>query len=124
MTIARNASIDYLQSRRRRAMVTFTDLDRSEGDNTIAAVTPGKALPVQERLAQLESKDLLKQAIVDLPQIYREIIELVIFQELSHEQASEILGGVSLGTLRSAHHVASPARPARDLAGPGGADLI
>ena len=34
-------------------------------------------------------------------EIYREIIELVIFQELSYEDASAILGGMSLGTLRS-----------------------
>lgn len=125
-TIARNASIDYLQSRRRRVMVSFTDLDRSEGDNTIAAVTPGKTPPVEARLGMSESKVMLKEAIAELPQIYREIIELVIFQELSYEEASEILGGVSLGTLRSRmfHALRHLRGSLEKVAGADGRDLI
>lgn len=100
-TIARNASIDYLQSRRRKVMVTFSDLDRNDGDNTILSVSEGKAPSIVERLDREEASDLLRDSLGKLPQIYREIIELIVFQELSYEQASEILGGVSLGTLRS-----------------------
>ena len=100
-TIARNASIDYLQSRRRKVMVTFSDLDRNDGDNTILAVSEGKAPSIVERLDREEASELLRESLGKLPQIYREIIELIVFQELSYEQASEILGGVSLGTLRS-----------------------
>lgn len=100
-TVARNAAIDFLQSRRRRAMVTFTDLDRSEGDNTIQAVSPAASPLADARMIRGESVIHLRKAMDELPQIFREIIELIIFQELSYEQASEILGGVSLGTLRS-----------------------
>lgn len=100
-TIARNASIDFLQSRRRRVMVSFTDIDRNEGDNVILSVSPARGKPVDHHLTESESTGALHQAIATLPQIYREIIELIIFQDLSYEQASQILGGVSQGTLRS-----------------------
>ncbi|MBA3939030.1 MAG: sigma-70 family RNA polymerase sigma factor [Planctomycetes bacterium] len=100
-TIARNASIDYLQSRSRKVMVGFTDLDRDEDSTSIAATAAAPGISVDAKLSRVESNKLLAAALAELPQIYREIIELVIFQELSYEDASVILGGMSLGTLRS-----------------------
>jgi len=100
-TIARNAAIDYLQSRHRKAMVSFSDLDHDDENSTVAANTGAPGLPIESMLAQREANTHLAAALAELPQIYREIIELVIFQERSYEEASEILGGVSLGTLRS-----------------------
>jgi RNA polymerase sigma-70 factor, ECF subfamily len=100
-TIARNAAIDYLQARNRRVMVTFTDLDRDDDRGTMCEVAPAKGEPVESQLARREANDLLRKALGDLPQLYREIIELVIFQDRSYEDASVILGGISLGTLRS-----------------------
>jgi RNA polymerase sigma-70 factor (ECF subfamily) len=100
-TIARNAAIDYLQARNRRVMVTFTDLDREDERGTMGEVAPAKGEPVETQLARSEANELLRTALAELPQLYREIIELVIFQDRSYEDASAILGGVSLGTLRS-----------------------
>ena len=102
-TIARNAAIDHLHSRNRRAMVTFSDLDREESGSNEPVVANAHASgePIENTLARGESNELLAKALGDLPQIYREIIELVIFQERSYEDASAILGGVSPGTLRS-----------------------
>ncbi len=100
-TIARNAAIDYLQARSRKVMVSFTDLDRDDEQNGIAASAAAPLERVEGRLARTESRTLLAAALADLPQMYREIVELVIFQERSYEEASEILGGISLGTLRS-----------------------
>lgn len=100
-TIARNASIDYLQSRSRKVMIGFTDLDRDDESNSIAANAPAPGISVETKLSRNESNKMLAAALAELPQIYREIIELVIFQELSYEDASAILGGMSLGTLRS-----------------------
>ncbi|HYE04422.1 MAG TPA: sigma-70 family RNA polymerase sigma factor [Planctomycetota bacterium] len=101
-TIARNAAIDYLQSRSRKVMVTFTDLDRDDdGGSGIAGSAAAPAENVENQLARKEANGLLTAALDDLPQMYREIIELVIFQEKSYEDASVILGGISLGTLRS-----------------------
>jgi len=100
-TIARNASIDYLQSRSRKVMIGFTDLDRDDESGSIAANAAAPGMSVETKLSRGESNKLLADALAELPQIYREIIELVIFQELSYEDASAILGGMSLGTLRS-----------------------
>jgi RNA polymerase sigma-70 factor, ECF subfamily len=101
-TIARNASIDYLQSRSRKVMIGFTDLDRDEENaGSIAANAAAPGVSVEAKLSRAEANKLLADALAELPQIYREIIELVIFQELSYEDASVILGGMSLGTLRS-----------------------
>ncbi len=100
-TIARNAAIDYLQARRRKVMVSFSDLDREDAPVGIAASAVGPVERVEGRLARSESRTLLAAALAELPQMYREIIELIIFQERSYEEASAILGGVSLGTLRS-----------------------
>jgi RNA polymerase sigma-70 factor (ECF subfamily) len=100
-TIARNASIDYLQSRSRKVMIGFTDLDRDDESGSIAANAAAPNMSVETKLARGESNKLLAEALAELPQIYREIIELVIFQELTYEDASTILGGMSLGTLRS-----------------------
>jgi len=100
-TVARNASIDYLQARHRRAIVRFSDLDREEGDNTVLNVSQADVPPIETKLAAGEASEHLAEALDELPQIYREIIELVVFQEKSYAEAAEILGGVSLGTLRS-----------------------
>jgi len=100
-TIARNAAIDYLQSRNRKAMVSFSDLDRDDEHDSVAVNTGASGPSIEAALSGGESKQLLTAALAELPQIYREIIELVIFQDHSYEEASVILGGVSLGTLRS-----------------------
>jgi RNA polymerase sigma-70 factor, ECF subfamily len=100
-TIARNAAIDYLQSRNRKAMVSFSDLDHDDEHDSVAVNTGAPGPSIEAALSGGESKQLLTAALAELPQIYREIIELVIFQDHSYEEASVILGGVSLGTLRS-----------------------
>ena len=102
-TIARNAAIDHLHRRNRRAMVTFSDLDKEDSSSSEPIGVTAHALcePIETTLARQESTSALNRALGELPQIYREIIELVIFQERSYEDASVILGGVSPGTLRS-----------------------
>jgi RNA polymerase sigma factor (sigma-70 family) len=100
-TIARNAAIDYLQSRNRKAMVSFSDLDHDDEHDSVATNTGAPGPTIEASLSGAESKVHLTAALAELPQIYREIIELIIFQDQSYEEASMILGGVSLGTLRS-----------------------
>lgn len=100
-TIARNAAIDYLQARSRKVMVSFTDFDRDDETGSVAATASAPGEHVGSRLARGEAKERLAAALAELPQLYREIVELVVFQDKSYEEASVILGGVSLGTLRS-----------------------
>lgn len=96
--IARNAAIDYLQSRYRKPVMDVTDLDQDNSPNSLSF---DGATSIAETLAKAESNKLLADAIAQLPQMHREIIELVVFQDRSYEEASTILGGVSPNTLRS-----------------------
>lgn len=125
-TIARNAAIDWLHARQRRPMVTFSDADRDDDGGGIAAGAVAPLADVAERLARAESGALLAAALDALPQIYREIIELVIFQEKTYEEAAEILGGVSLGTLRSRmfHALRRLRAQLERPGGPAGDDLL
>lgn len=125
-TIARNASIDYLQARSRKVMVSFTDLDAREEGDPMAATAAAPPERIETTLAKGEARQRLMQALAELPQMYREIIELVVFQEKSYEEASAILGGVSLGTLRSRmFHALRRLRDALgDVGGQGGDDLL
>ena len=100
-TIARNAAIDYLHARGRKAMVSFADFDRDDEAISMVASTSSFSAPVGDRLTRGEAKEKLASALAELPQMYREIVELVVFQEKTYEEASLILGGISLGTLRS-----------------------
>jgi RNA polymerase sigma-70 factor (ECF subfamily) len=125
-TIARNAAIDYLQARSRKVMVSFTDFDRDDEAGSVAATASAPGDHVGNRLARGEAKERLAAALAELPQLYREIVELVVFQDKSYEEASVILGGVSLGTLRSRmFHALRRLRASLEAAGgDAGSDLL
>ncbi len=65
-TIARNASIDYLQARSRKVMIGFTDLDRDEETNTVAATAAAPGVSVESKLARAESNRMLSDALSEL----------------------------------------------------------
>jgi RNA polymerase sigma-70 factor (ECF subfamily) len=125
-TVARNTAIDWLHARKRRAMVTFSDLAADEDGAREPRTARVSADVIEQALTNRESTELLRAAIAELPQIYREVIELVMFQDLSYEEAGAILGGVSSGTLRSRmFHALRRLRCAlEDVAGPDGRDLF
>jgi RNA polymerase sigma-70 factor (ECF subfamily) len=57
----------------------------------------------QERLAALEDVRTVRQAVVALPEHYREAIVLCDLEQLSYEEAAEALG-CPIGTVRSRLH--------------------
>ncbi|HAT10721.1 MAG TPA: hypothetical protein DCS97_09045 [Planctomycetes bacterium] len=123
-TVARNTALDWLQSRNRRPQVSFADADE---DTPGAPVLPDRnASEIGERLQRREAAEVMARAVGELPQIYREIIELVVYQDMTYEAASEILGGVSLGTLRSRmfHALRMLRAKVEAVAGPDGRNLI
>ena len=101
--IARNATLDHIAKHRKRGHFHFTDLDRLSGfKEDDRGFQPEADLPPVEALLQSSEASVhLREAIDRLPAIYQEIIELVVFRDMSYEDASQILDGVSLGTLRS-----------------------
>lgn len=123
-TIARNTALDWLQARRRHHHVP---LSGDDGEPLVDLPAPGQGPEaIEAALARSESTEVLARAIAALPQVHREIIELVAFQGLTYGEAGEILGGVSEGTLRSRmHHALRHLRLALEsIAGPDGRNLL
>ena len=54
-------------------------------------------------LTRLETIDNVRQAVLQLPGNYREVVVLCEFQELSYEEAAKVLG-CAVGTVRSRLH--------------------
>jgi RNA polymerase sigma-70 factor, ECF subfamily len=123
-TVARNTALDWLQARNRRPQVSFADVDDDEPSTPAPADRTSPE--ADERLQHRELAEVMAKALSELPQIYREIIELVVYQDMTYEAASEILGGVSLGTLRSRmFHALRLLRVRLEaVAGPDGKNLI
>lgn len=98
--IATNLFYDELRKRKRNAQPLSLDakltLDDGEMDWEIAADAPGP----DEALSTQEFYDQLREAIADLPEVFRTTIVLREIQGLSYEEIAEITG-VSLGTVKS-----------------------
>ena len=111
--IARNLLFKRFNQSRRSAQI-------EDADSTF---NPVWTQPQEDPLQALEREErtaLLRLAVDALPPIYREIIALCQWEEMSYDEASEVLD-VSVGTVRSRLHRArallldklSRARPAK-----------
>jgi RNA polymerase sigma-70 factor (ECF subfamily) len=98
--IATNLFYDELRKRKRVRDPLSLDaprtLDDGEMDWEIAADEPGP----DEDLTTREFYDQLRDAIADLPEVFRTTIVLREIQGLAYEEIAEITG-VSLGTVKS-----------------------
>jgi RNA polymerase sigma-70 factor (ECF subfamily) len=98
--IATNLFYDELRKRKRNNQPLSLDaplnLDDGEMDWEIASDTPGP----DEDLATREFYDQLREAIADLPEVFRTTIVLREIQGLAYEEIAEMTG-VSLGTVKS-----------------------
>ena len=54
-------------------------------------------------LVQQETIDRVRQAVLSLPENYREVVTLCDLQEMSYEEAASLLG-CAVGTIRSRLH--------------------
>ncbi len=98
--IATNLFYDELRKRKRVMSPVSLDAPRSmedgEMDWEIACVDPGPA----EELITREFYDQLRDAIADLPEVFRTTIVLREIEGMAYEEIAEITG-VSLGTVKS-----------------------
>ncbi|MGI0486088.1 sigma-70 family RNA polymerase sigma factor [Pantanalinema rosaneae CENA516] len=98
--IATNLFYDELRKRKRNAHPLSLDaplsVDDGEMDWEIASDTPGP----DEDLTTREFYDQLRDAIADLPEVFRTTIVLREIQGMAYEEIAEITG-VSLGTVKS-----------------------
>lgn len=106
-TIATNQAIDAQRRNRRHRMVS---LDQPTGD---ASQDVGKLLDLLESsdpnpLAQVngaERREWIRQAMDDLPEHMRAVVQLVYYQGLKYREAAEALS-VPVGTVKSRLHAA------------------
>ncbi len=98
--IATNLFYDELRKRKRTAIPLSLDAPRSledgEMDWEIAGDTPGP----EEDLTTREFYEQLREAISDLPEVFRTTIVLREIEGMAYEEIAEITG-VSLGTVKS-----------------------
>jgi RNA polymerase sigma-70 factor (ECF subfamily) len=98
--IATNLFYDELRKRKRIVSPLSLDaprsLDDGEMDWEIAGDTPGP----EEELTTREFYDRLREAIADLPEVFRTTIVLREIEGMAYEEIAEITG-VSLGTVKS-----------------------
>ena len=96
MGVARNHVLRRL--RRERFYVAIEE--NSESDVKHAALT--NAGPLDE-LSRTETIELVREAVLVLPERYREVVVLCDLEEMSYAEAAEILG-CAIGTVRSRLH--------------------
>src|SRR6478672_5616856 len=98
--IATNLFYDELRKRKRVSEPLSLDapraMDDGEMDWEIASADPGP----EEHLTTREFYDQLREAIADLPEVFRTTIVLREIEGMAYEEIAEITG-VSLGTVKS-----------------------
>jgi RNA polymerase sigma-70 factor (ECF subfamily) len=98
MGVARNHVLRRL--RRERSYVAIEGDSESDVNQKHAALT--NAGPLDE-LARTETIELVRGAVLVLPERYREVVVLCDLEEMSYAEAAEILG-CAIGTVRSRLH--------------------
>jgi RNA polymerase sigma-70 factor (ECF subfamily) len=94
--IATNLFYDELRKRKRVVSALSLDASPSVEDGEIAGKTPA----LEEELTTREFYEQLREAIADLPEVFRTTFVLRELEGLSFEEIAEITG-VSLGTVKS-----------------------
>ncbi len=97
LTIARNRAINTM----RKHNVTQTPLD-----DVFEIQSPDTG--PQEKLEKLNQSAMVRRALWTLPEMQREILELVFYQQLSGAEVADVLG-INTGTVKSRLHRAKEA---------------
>jgi RNA polymerase sigma-70 factor, ECF subfamily len=92
LSIARNEGLGWLRKHASRPEEPLEPvLDESSGDFTPALLTDWREVPA-EALERKELGACLCRAIMDLPPIYREVVQLRDIDELDVQETAEVLG--------------------------------
>lgn len=112
--IASNNCIDYLRKRRLKTVSYDEPVKTNKGEMEMQLPDTSSPLPDAPLTAQERTK-ILKQAIDDLPEKYRVVIDLRHNQEMEYQDIAEELG-LPLGTVK-AHLFRARARLLKALQG-------
>jgi len=98
--IATNLFYDELRKRKRVRTPLSLDVPRSLEDGEVDWEIPADSPGPDEDLTTREFYDQLREAIADLPEVFRTTIVLREIEGLAYEEIAEMTG-VSLGTVKS-----------------------
>ena len=102
--VAANVCRNRVRGERRRPAASLDAMEADAGE----FVPSGVAGP-DERIEREEIARIVRAARDGLPEIYRTILALRYEGDLSHEEISEILGAVPIGTVKNRLHRAREA---------------
>ena len=107
-TIATHQAVDTLRRQNRRKAVSL-DRHGSSGlesdQSSLADLLVARDESPQDAMSREEQKQALRQAVEELPELYREVLLLAYYQEMKYKDIAEVLG-VPLGTVKSRLHAA------------------
>jgi RNA polymerase sigma-70 factor (ECF subfamily) len=106
-TIATNQAIDAQRRSRRHRMVSLDRAGHTDGEDVgklLDLLVSHEAAPTAQ-LAADERKEWIGRAIGELPEVLRDVIQLVYFQDLKYREAAEALN-IPVGTVKSRMHAA------------------
>jgi RNA polymerase sigma-70 factor (ECF subfamily) len=102
ISIALNEARSRLRSRKNAKMESLDEPPESQGPVTPALLRDWREIP-SEALERKEIRQLLQQAIADLPLMYREVFLLRDVEELSGNESAEALG-ISVASVKVRLH--------------------
>lgn len=97
--VARNHVLRRLQ---RERFYSPLDADSSVGDSALPRALISNVGPLDD-LSRTETIEMVRKAVLALPERYREVVVLCDLQELSYAETADILG-CAVGTVRSRLH--------------------
>jgi len=100
IAITLNEARSKLRQEKRASLDSLDNHDAEEGDYTPAVLTDWREIP-SEALEREEIRALMRQAVADLPDAFREVVILRDMEELSVNETAEALGiSISLVKVR------------------------
>jgi RNA polymerase sigma-70 factor, ECF subfamily len=101
IAITLNEARTRLREQRRASFDSLDSHDAEEGDYTPAALTDWREVP-SEALERQEIRALMRQAVADLPDAFRQVVILRDMEELSVSETADVLGiSIALVKVRS-----------------------
>jgi len=99
-TITRNTTIDWL---RKKKDIKLSDFEDYEGENVLTNTLADKNPLPNELAIKSEQKRKLDKVLSKMPVIYREVLLLHYYEDLTFDEIGKILGK-PLNTVKSQHH--------------------
>lgn len=96
--IATNHSIDYLRKRKLQTLSIDEPIKTKEGE--IEIELPDESSQSDRDIIRKQRKKIIRKSIEDLPEKYRQVIEMRHMEEKSYQEISEILD-LPLGTVKA-----------------------